>query len=330
MRIVDEQPAEKSSAHLFLPLYNMFGLNLQTQDFSRRANLTVSIIIPTKNRAEDLDRTIGTLLLQTHMADELIIVDQSRTPSVLNTSPLPLKYIYNPRVSGASQARNEGMKQASGDIWLFLDDDVLLEPDFIDKLLAAYDAGVTGVSGIISNYSAAPIARRLWESAFEIGPYRDDRQTVYRKVEKLRNAGPARVRQFGAGLMSFRADVIRGLWFDENLRGASFGEDIDFCARLPRGSVLLITPQARLEHKRSPEGRNAAHWLDLHAQGANYMRQRHWRSGIWNNLCFAWLNVGYALTATFASARRMSLEPWRAWRRGAQRGKELGRGTRSA
>ena len=130
--------------------------------------------------------------------------------------------------------------------------------------------------------------------------------------------------------MSFRADEIRGLRFDENLHGASFAEDIDFCARLPRNSVLLIAPQARLVHKHSPEGRNSVHWLDLHAQGANYMRQRHWRSGVWNNLCFAWLNVGYALSAILSSARRMSLEPWRAWKRGARRGRSLGRGERSA
>ena len=295
-----------------------------------RCKPRVSVIIPTKNRPEDLERTISTLLLQTHMADELIIVDQSRMRSVLKTDPLPLKYIYNPGITGASHARNEGMKQATGDIWLFLDDDVLLEPNFIEKLLAAYSPGITGVSGIITNYSAPPIVRRLWESAFEVGPFRDDRQTVYRNVETLRNAEPTRVRHFGAGLMSFRAGEIRGLWFDENLQGTSFGEDIDFCAHLPRGSVLLITPQARLVHKRSPEGRNSAHWLDLHAQGTNYMRQRHWRSGIRNNLCFAWLNVGYALSAALSSARRMSLEPWRAWKRGAKRGRSLARGIQSS
>ena len=249
-----------------------------------RSNAKVSVIIPTKNRAEDLELTISSLLLQTRMADELIIVDQSRTQSVLKTSPLPLKYIYNPQITGASQARNEGMKQATGDIWLFLDDDVLLEPDFIEQILRAYDPGVTGVSGIVTNYSAPPIFRRLWELVFEVGPFRDDRQSVYRKAETLRNAGPARVRQFGAGLMSFRANALRGLWFDESLQGASFGEDIDFCARLPRNSILLITPQARLFHKRSPEGRSPVHWLDLHAQGSHYMRQRHWRLGFWNNV----------------------------------------------
>jgi GT2 family glycosyltransferase len=283
----------------------------------------VSVIIPTKNRREALDETIRTLLAQTRMPDELIIVDQSRTESVLRTSPLPLKYIYNPGITGASQARNEGMKQATGDVWLFLDDDVLLEPDFIEKLLAAYAPGVTGVSGIITNYSPPPLVQRMWTSIFQLGPFHDGRQAIYYDARKLVGAAPVKVRGFTGALMSFRADEIRGLWFDENLHGACFAEDIDFCARLLRKS-LVITPQARLVHKRSPEGRNAVHWLDLQAQGTNYMRQRHWRKGIWNNLCFAWLNLGYALAAALSSVRRMSMEPWRALREGSKRGKSLG------
>ncbi len=288
------------------------------------------MIIPTKNRSADLEETIRTLLGQTRMPDELIVVDQSQAESLLKTSPLPLKYIYNPKINGASQARNEGMKQAIGDIWLFLDDDVVLEPDFIEKLLEAYMPGVTGVSGIITNYSAPPIVQRIWTAIFQRGPFRDRRQAIYYDAEKLAGGAPIKVRAFGGGLMSFRADEIRGLRFDENLHGACFAEDIDFCARLPRNSVLLIAPQARLVHKHSPEGRNSVHWLDLHAQGTNYMRQRHWRSGVWNNLCFAWLNVGYALSAILSSARRMSLEPWRAWKRGARRGKSLGKGVQPA
>lgn len=289
----------------------------------------VSVIIPTKNRRAALEETIRTLLAQTRIADELIIVDQSRTQSVLNASCLSLKYIYNPLIAGASQARNEGMKHAAGDFWLFLDDDVVLEPNFIEKLLAAYAPGVTGVSGIITNYSAPPMTQQMWTAIFQLGPFRDRRQNLYYHAERLAGSAPIKVPGFTGALMSFRADEIRGLWFDENLQGGSFAEDIDFCARLPRDSVLLITPQARLVHKRSSEGRRVVHWLELHAQGANYMRQRHWRYGIWNNLCFAWLNVGYELSAMVSSVRRMSLEPWRAWKRGAQRGRSLGRGVQS-
>jgi GT2 family glycosyltransferase len=262
------------------------------------------------------------------MVDELIIVDQSQSRSSIDAGSLPLKHIYNPRITGLCQARNEGMKQATGNIWLFLDDDVLLEPDFIQNLLAAYRPDVTGVSGVVTNYSPPPIFRRLWEFLFEVGPFRDDRQSVYRNAENLRNSPPLQVRKLGGGLMSFRADKIRGLRFDENLSGACFGEDIDFCAGLRRDSVLLIAPQARLVHKRNPEGRSQVHWLDLHSQGTNYMRQRHWRSGFRNNLCFAWLNVGYALAATLSTLKRRSLDPWRAWQSGAQRGAGLAAGRR--
>jgi GT2 family glycosyltransferase len=289
----------------------------------------LSVIIATKNRRAALEETIRTLLTQTRMANELIIVDQSKTEAVFKTSPLSLKYIYNPEITGASQARNEGMKHATGDFWLFLDDDVVLEPDFIEKLLAAYAPGVTGVSGIITNYSAPPIMQRIWTAIFQLGPFHDGRQAIYYDAERLAGSAPIKVPGFTGGLMSFRADKIRGLCFDENLHGACFAEDIDFCARLPRNSVLLITPQARLVHKRSPEGRNPVHWLDLHAQGANYMRQRHWRSGFWNNLCFAWLNVGYGLAATLSNVRRTSLEPWHAWRQGAKRGRSLGENGKS-
>jgi glycosyltransferase involved in cell wall biosynthesis len=288
---------------------------------------SMSVIIPTKNRTQDLQQTIGTLLAQTRLAHELIIVDQSQTQSVIDAGLLPLKHIYNPRITGLCQARNVGMKQATGDIWLFLDDDVLLEPDFIEKLLTAYRPDVTGVSGVVTNYLPPPILQRVWEFLFEAGPFRDDRQSVYRNAENLRNSPPVQVRKLGGGLMSFRANKIRGLRFDENLHGACFGEDIDFCAALTRGSVLLITPQARLVHKRSPEGRSQVHWLDLHAQGTNYMRQRHWRSGFRNNLCFAWLNVGYALAATLSTLKRRSLDPWRAWQSGAQRGAGLAAGS---
>src|SRR5487761_832182 len=84
----------------------------------------ISVIIPTKNRRAVLEETIRTLLVQTRMADELIIIDQSGTASFLKPSHLPLKYIHNSKITGLTQARNEGVKQATGDIWLFLDDDV--------------------------------------------------------------------------------------------------------------------------------------------------------------------------------------------------------------
>lgn len=290
-------------------------------------SLTVSVIIPTKNRAVDLARTIETLLQQTVQPLELIIVDQSPSPTFTRKVTIPIVCIHDPKLSGLTAARNASMKIARGDIWLFLDDDVLLEPDFIEEILKAYDTNVTGVSGIITNYSVPPLKQRLWEAVFQRGPFRDERQTIYRKAAKLQGARPIRVRQFGGGLMSFRASAIRNHRFDANLSGASPGEDIDFCAGLPKESILVITPRARLIHNRSPESRDPTHWVSVVAQVASYMRERHWKRRIWNNLCYIWLNLGYAQAVALSSLKQRSSRPWNAWREGINRGKRIAHGS---
>jgi glucosyl-dolichyl phosphate glucuronosyltransferase len=283
----------------------------------------VSVIIPTKNRAVDLERTIETLLMQTVKPFEIIVIDQSASPSFTKRLPIPMQYIHDCSLSGASAARNVGMHGAQGDVWLFLDDDVVLEANFIEEILRTYRANVTGISGIITNYSMPPLRQRMWEKIFQRGPFQDERQIVYRNVSRHSRAGCIPVRFFGAGLMSFRAEAIREHQFDPHLTGPSPGEDVDFCLRLPKGSTLLINPRARLIHNRSAENRNSSHWLSVQSQVAYYLRERHWRSGIRNNICFAWLKVGYAMLATYSLLRSGSSEAWRAWRAGAKRGREL-------
>ncbi len=286
--------------------------------------MRVSVIIPTKNRSADLDRTIDTLLIQTVMPFELVLVDQSANPSFTRDIPIPLRYMHDPLLSGLTAARNLAITQAEGDILLFLDDDVLLEPNFIEEILNAYEDGITGVSGIITNYSVPALRQRLWERTFQRGPFRDERQSIYRNVERYTAFRYVQVRFLGGGLMSFRAAAIREHYFDTNLTGPCPGEDIDFCAGLPKGSVLLIAPRARLVHNRSPESRKDTHWLSVQSQVAYYMRERHWRAGLWNNLCFLWLKVGYLALAVYSMLGTRSTEAWRAWRKGAKTGKKLG------
>jgi GT2 family glycosyltransferase len=288
--------------------------------------LRVSVIIATKNRASDLAKMIDSLLKQTILPAELILVDQSRERTFQDQIPIRLKYIHAPELGGAAEARNVAMNKAREDIWLFLDDDVVLEPTFIEELLNAYHAGVAGVSGVVTNYCPPPLFQRLWEAVFMRGPFHDDRQSVYRNAKKLRNSEPIRVQQFGAGLMSFRASVVQNLRFDSNLKGASTGEDIDFCARLPKGSVLLMAPRAGLIHNRSPHERRPVHWLRIHAQVSRYMRERNWHEELWQSIWYYWLNAGYVLAAVLSCLKNKSSAPWRSWREGVEAGKILARG----
>jgi GT2 family glycosyltransferase len=177
-----------------------------------------------------------------------------------------------------------------------------------------------GVSGVVTNYARPPRLSRLWNRVFLRGPFFDDRQPVYWQAERLRNSGPIRVSRLGGGLMSFRADAVRRMRFDDNLRGVSDGEDVDFCAHLGPKALLLITPKARLVHNQSPAGRERSHWLARYARALTYLYRRNWDYGIKYRLCYLWLNVGFVAVASFACLRHTSLEPWRSLVAGRREG----------
>lgn len=288
---------------------------------------TVSVIIPTKNRSHDLALTVETLFRQTILPNELVIVDQSesddsriKVKSLYQALPddqrltLHLHYIHDPLIAGLTAARNAALARNHCDILLFLDDDVELEPMFLEELLRTYAAhpSVAGVSGVVTNYSAPPLAMRLWKQIFMRGPFRDDRERFYWEAAAMRESGVRRVTRLGGGLMSFRASAIGEVRFDERLRGVSDGEDVDFCMHLGARAELLMNSRARLVHNASPTGRTGDHWLRRYLRGQIYLYRRNWNSGLKHRLCFLWFMMGATLIASLSSIGRMSPGPLKA------------------
>jgi len=282
---------------------------------------SVSVIVPTKNRPREIEQALASLSRQSVEPLEVVIVDQSgseETAQVVQEasrcgSGPDVVYIHDSGIQGASAARNRAMERTKGAIWLFMDDDVVLEPNFLEELLNVYRRypQTTGVCGMITNYNPPPLPARIWAGLFAWGPFHDERQPLYWKAEALRNAEPIRVTKFGATMMSFRADAIVEIRFD--LDPAAFpGEDIDFCLRVAPGSVLLLAPRARGVHKRTPTARDGEHWLRASARSASYLYRKHWRVGVRNRICFWWLQIGYVCAALAGSIKRLSLAPWRA------------------
>jgi GT2 family glycosyltransferase len=290
-------------------------------EHQQQSPLTVSVIIPTKNRPGDLVNTIRSLFLQSVRPYELVVVDQTPSDdSLVATRRLfadaqedwsSIHYLHEPEIAGVSMARNRAMQIASGEIWLFLDDDVILEPLFVEALLDTYKRypESAGVSGVVTNYKASSFAFRAWSWLFARGPFYDERQSIYWHADDNRQGDAIAVQKFGAGLMSFRAQAIRHLRFD--LQPHAFpAEDIDFCAQLDPDSLLLITPRARLAHLKTATARVPEHWLCREVRVSWYMYRRHWKSSFRNQLCFWWLQLGYACAAGAASLRHLSLSPW--------------------
>lgn len=292
---------------------------------------SVSVIIPTKDRLEDLLLTVETLLRQTVLPQQIVVVDQSDFPQahelirakiravVPNAQEsIVLSYFHVPRLTSSASARNFAMAYTYGEIWLFLDDDVCLEPLFVEEILKTYvdDPGITGVSGIITNYVPPSLAFRLWLKVFTWGQFFDERQPIYWNAASLKHSRPIAVRKFGSGLMSFRAEALLRLRFPESNRLICRGEDVDFCMQLPPASRLVINPKARLTHKGGPNGRSVERWLQGEVGAARYLFERNWSHSFKNRVCLWWLLCGYALLSAMESIRAVNFSSWRAFWRG--------------
>ncbi len=97
--------------------------------------LSVSVIIPTYNRADLIEQAIDSLLSQTRVPDEIIVVDDGSTD---NTPEVLARYGSSIRVISQSNAersaaRNVGMQAATGDLIALLDSDDTLMPQSIER-----------------------------------------------------------------------------------------------------------------------------------------------------------------------------------------------------
>ncbi|NOZ45189.1 MAG: glycosyltransferase [Chlorobi bacterium] len=95
------------------------------------SNPKFSIIIPTYNRAEFIEKTINSVLNQTYENFEIIIVDDGSTDNtkeiVTSINDKRIKY-YRKENAERGAARNFGVKKAQGDYITFLDSDDVLYP----------------------------------------------------------------------------------------------------------------------------------------------------------------------------------------------------------
>lgn len=105
--------------------------------------MSVSVVIATKDRAALLDAALASLRAQEGVpALELVVVDngsRDETREVAARHGAVYVYVAEPN---RGKARNAGIAQASGEIVLFVDDDVVTPPHFVAAHVAAHDAEI--------------------------------------------------------------------------------------------------------------------------------------------------------------------------------------------
>jgi len=104
---------------------------------------TVSVVIPTYNRAHLVGRAIKSVLNQTYQKFEIIIVDDGstdKTEEIIKTfKDERVRYIRNEKNKGASAARNIGIKVARGEYIAFQDSDDEWLPEKLEKQMKVFE-----------------------------------------------------------------------------------------------------------------------------------------------------------------------------------------------
>ncbi|WP_250002584.1 glycosyltransferase [Actinoplanes sp. M2I2] len=205
--------------------------------------MTASVVVPTLGRP-----SLGTLLdaiapgVAKHGFELLVVDDRPGAPEPLDVDATVLP---GP-ARGPAAARNVGWRAAKHDWVAFLDDDVVPDPDWADRLaedLAAAGAGVGGVQGVL----------RV--------PLPDHRRpTDWERV----TAGLADGAWITAD-MAYRRDALeRCGGFDERLPRA-FREDAELAYRVRREGWTLRRGARRVTHPVRPE----SPWVSVRTQRGN-------------------------------------------------------------
>ncbi|GAN33091.1 MAG: glycosyltransferase [Candidatus Brocadia sp. AMX2] len=124
-------------------------------------DITVSVVIATLDRPDDLRRCLNCLVSQeTSRQAEIIVVD--RNPSSGLTAPVVAEFsavmLINEPFGGLACARNKGFMMSKGKIVITINDDVAMPPDWLEKLVAPF--GRSDVMVVTGNILPAELETR--------------------------------------------------------------------------------------------------------------------------------------------------------------------------
>lgn len=229
--------------------------------------MEISVVIPTKNRKNDLLIAINSISIQTIMPKELIIIDQSDNQLDINDiveiksmfkNKIELIYYHDTSINGLIAAKNYSLKLVSSDYISFLEDDVIIEADYFENAIMGFvnNPKMKGCSGIVLNITETgnyyPILHKLSHQ----GIFNDIRPSIFTKYKNLKELNLIKSNALSGGISIWSMEVFNTIKFD-TINNFHLLEDIDFSNRVYEfySSELYINTAVRLVHNTSPLGR---------------------------------------------------------------------------
>ena len=109
---------------------------------NRQSALKTSVVVVTKDRPENLRNLLRSLVRQTLMPDEVLVVDNNSSKNYVPVfqdykDRLPLRTVIEP-IPGIPSARNRGIHESIGDIILFTDDDCVADKHWVENMVKPF------------------------------------------------------------------------------------------------------------------------------------------------------------------------------------------------
>ena len=208
-----------------------------------------SVIVATYNRRNELRELLESLEKQTLPREhfEVVIVDDGSTDGTQEwlrehekESSLRLHFLQQ-KNAGPAAARNRGMKEASGDFFIFIDSDCIAPPSWLERIQHAV------TTERLDAFGGPDVARADFPPLLKAINYS---MTSFLSTGGMRGKSGVKLatyypRSFNMGVTKEVYEQVGGF---SNLR---FGEDIEFSSRILRsGAKVEFLPDAFVYHKR--------------------------------------------------------------------------------
>jgi len=252
----------------------------------------LSLIICTYKRNQSIKRLIISIKKCTVKPDDILIIDASNDIQIkdlinsIDLTGINVRYYFvSEEQRGLTKQRNLGVYNlpVETDIVAFLDDDLVVEPDYFEKILETYNIypdaiGVGGIDLNNNNYFRKKEGIKYNKfNYYELDgwvvkePLRYKARKLFGLMTNLQpgfipeyshgrsslppNGEIYEVEHFMGGIASYRKELFDKIKFSEYFVGYGLYEDFDFCVRALEYGKLYVNTNAKVWHYHEPSGR---------------------------------------------------------------------------
>jgi GT2 family glycosyltransferase len=234
------------------------------------SSIKMSVIIPTKNRREHLKECLQSLFEASLRPDEVIVLDICSTDGTEETAKQFAVTLLKVNEPNRQRQKNIALLKTTGDIVVFLDDDVIIDKLALKHVMKAYSAEVGGVGGRVLPYG---MPKDHWLPACEniVGKIRRDGFVIGNFDIPLKK--PIEVDCLQGCFMSFRRKaLLEAGGFDESYGSGFRGDDTDVTFAVKQlGYKIVYEPKAVVWHKALGKiSYTQEEWVYSYVRGCTY------------------------------------------------------------